>query len=188
MSWTVALLLVARLLFFSPYSSFWIIERGLWNHFKTKLHGDRRLSAKLVPTFAGRGCYVVSVTGPYVRILGFLDGMKLLYCLSCVCIPPRTLLLGNDGTRYQGWLCWWFSVVVLCCTVSSSHNVFSLLSSVTECFIAWATQTATLNTQIKWKYLKTYVVLCTYPSAERYTAQLLTQLDSSLSRESVCRV
>jgi CBS-domain-containing membrane protein len=34
---------------------------------------DRRLSAKLVPTFADRGCHVVSVTDPYGRILGFLD-------------------------------------------------------------------------------------------------------------------
>jgi hypothetical protein len=34
---------------------------------------DRRLSAKLVPTFADRGCHVVSVTDPYGFILGFLD-------------------------------------------------------------------------------------------------------------------
>jgi hypothetical protein len=34
---------------------------------------DRRLSAKLVPTFVGSGCHVVSVTDPYGRILGFLD-------------------------------------------------------------------------------------------------------------------
>jgi hypothetical protein len=34
---------------------------------------DSRLSAKLVPTFADRGCHVVSVTDPYVRILDFLD-------------------------------------------------------------------------------------------------------------------
>jgi hypothetical protein len=34
---------------------------------------DRRLSAKLVPTFANRGCHVVSVTDPYGRILGFLN-------------------------------------------------------------------------------------------------------------------
>jgi hypothetical protein len=33
----------------------------------------RRLSAKLAPTFADRGCHVVSVTDPYGRILGFLD-------------------------------------------------------------------------------------------------------------------
>jgi hypothetical protein len=29
--------------------------------------------AKLVPTFAGRGCRVVSETDPHGRILGFLD-------------------------------------------------------------------------------------------------------------------
>jgi hypothetical protein len=34
---------------------------------------DRRMSAKLVPTFVERGCYVVSLTDPYGRILGFLD-------------------------------------------------------------------------------------------------------------------
>jgi hypothetical protein len=31
------------------------------------------LLAKLVPTFAVRGCRVVSVTDPYGRILGLLD-------------------------------------------------------------------------------------------------------------------
>jgi hypothetical protein len=34
---------------------------------------DRRLSAKLVPTFADRGCRVVSAADPYGRNLGFLD-------------------------------------------------------------------------------------------------------------------
>jgi hypothetical protein len=34
---------------------------------------DRRLSAKRLPTFAHRGCHVVSVTDPNGRILGFLD-------------------------------------------------------------------------------------------------------------------
>jgi hypothetical protein len=34
---------------------------------------DRRLSTKLVPTFAYRGCRVVRTTDPYGRILGFLD-------------------------------------------------------------------------------------------------------------------
>jgi hypothetical protein len=32
----------------------------------------RRLSAKILLTFADRGCHVVSVTDPYGRILGFL--------------------------------------------------------------------------------------------------------------------
>jgi hypothetical protein len=32
---------------------------------------DRCLSAMVVPTFADRGCHVVSVTDPYGRILAF---------------------------------------------------------------------------------------------------------------------
>jgi hypothetical protein len=38
-----------------------------------------RLSAKLVPTFADRGCRVVSVTDPYGRILGFLDRIPCMW-------------------------------------------------------------------------------------------------------------
>jgi hypothetical protein len=34
---------------------------------------ELHLSAKLVPTSEGRVCHAVSVTGPYCRILGFLD-------------------------------------------------------------------------------------------------------------------
>jgi hypothetical protein len=40
---------------------------------------DCRLSAKLVPTFADRGCDVVSVTDPYGRILGFLDRSRYFF-------------------------------------------------------------------------------------------------------------
>jgi hypothetical protein len=43
----------------------------LWSIWSLKL--DRSLSAKLVPTFAERGCHVASVTDPYGHILGFLD-------------------------------------------------------------------------------------------------------------------
>jgi hypothetical protein len=39
----------------------------------------RRLSAKLVPTSADRGCNVISVTDPYGRILGFLNRA---YCVN----------------------------------------------------------------------------------------------------------
>jgi hypothetical protein len=42
---------------------------------------DRRMSEKLVPTFADRGCRVVSATDPYGRILGFLDRLLLLLLL-----------------------------------------------------------------------------------------------------------
>jgi hypothetical protein len=34
---------------------------------------NRRLSAKLVSTFADKGCHVVRVTDPYGRILVFID-------------------------------------------------------------------------------------------------------------------
>jgi hypothetical protein len=40
---------------------------------------DRRLSAKLVPTFADGGCHVVSVTDPYGRNLGFLDRSRYFF-------------------------------------------------------------------------------------------------------------
>jgi hypothetical protein len=40
---------------------------------------DRRLSAELVPTVADRRCHVVSVTGPYGRILGFLDRSRYFF-------------------------------------------------------------------------------------------------------------
>jgi hypothetical protein len=46
-----------------------------WPEFASELYrsSDRRLSAKLVPTFAERGCHVVSVADPSGHILGFLD-------------------------------------------------------------------------------------------------------------------
>jgi hypothetical protein len=46
-----------------------------WSESASELRrpSDRRLSAKWLPTFADKGCHVVSVTDPYGRILGFLD-------------------------------------------------------------------------------------------------------------------
>jgi hypothetical protein len=43
---------------------------------------DRRLSEKLLPTFAKRLCHVVSVTNPYGRILWFLDLESLIFLSS----------------------------------------------------------------------------------------------------------
>jgi hypothetical protein len=40
---------------------------------------DRRLSEKLVPAFEGRVCHVVNVTGPYGRILNFLDRSRYVF-------------------------------------------------------------------------------------------------------------
>jgi hypothetical protein len=67
---------------------------------------DRRLSAKLVLTFADRGCHVVSVTEPHGRILGFLDRSRYfffqvapeLYSRGCVDTVPDSLLLRKSGS------------------------------------------------------------------------------------------
>jgi hypothetical protein len=52
-----------------------IIKKTPWSESSSEIYrpSDRRLSAKWLPTFANRGCHVVSVTDPYGRILGFLD-------------------------------------------------------------------------------------------------------------------
>jgi hypothetical protein len=51
------------------------IVKTPWPQFASELYrpSDRRLSAKLVPTFADRGCRVVSATYPHGSILIFLD-------------------------------------------------------------------------------------------------------------------
>jgi hypothetical protein len=78
---------------------------------------DGRLSGKLMPTFADRGCYVASVTNPYNRILGFLDRSRYvffqvapqLYSRRWVDPIPDPLLLrkyGSSGNRTQSiWIC-----------------------------------------------------------------------------------
>jgi hypothetical protein len=50
-------------------------KKTSWSESASELYrqSDRRLSAKWLPTFADRGCHVVSVTDPSGRILGFLD-------------------------------------------------------------------------------------------------------------------
>jgi hypothetical protein len=67
---------------------------------------DRRLSAKLMPTFADRGCHVVSVTNPYDRIRSFLDRSRYfffqvapqLYSRGGEDPVPDTLLLRKSGS------------------------------------------------------------------------------------------
>jgi hypothetical protein len=46
-----------------------------WSESASELYrpSDRRLSEKWLPTFADKGCHVVSVTDPYGRILDFID-------------------------------------------------------------------------------------------------------------------
>jgi hypothetical protein len=68
---------------------------------------DRRLSAKLVPTFADRGCHVVSATDPYGSILGFLDRSRnffifeivpQLYSRGWMDPVPEPLFFRNSGS------------------------------------------------------------------------------------------
>jgi hypothetical protein len=46
-----------------------------WSESASELYrpSDRCLSAKRLPTFADKGCHVVSITDAFGRILGFLD-------------------------------------------------------------------------------------------------------------------
>jgi hypothetical protein len=68
---------------------------------------DRRLSAKLVPTLADRGCRVVSATDLHGRILGFLDRSRYnffqvalqLYSRDWVDPIPDPLLLRKSGSE-----------------------------------------------------------------------------------------
>jgi CBS-domain-containing membrane protein len=55
-------------------------KKNPWHESASELYlpSDPRLSAKLVSTFADRGCHVVSVTDPYGRILGFIDRSRYL--------------------------------------------------------------------------------------------------------------
>jgi hypothetical protein len=50
-----------------------LLEATTWPESASELYrpSDRRLSVKLVPTFADRGCHGVSLTDPYGRILDF---------------------------------------------------------------------------------------------------------------------
>jgi hypothetical protein len=53
-------------------------NKTAWSESASELYrpSDRRLSAKWLPTFADRGCHVVSVTDPYGHILRFLDNNR----------------------------------------------------------------------------------------------------------------
>jgi hypothetical protein len=60
-------------------TEFQTLNSVAWVRDQTNLPSDRRLPAKLVPTFADRGCQVVSVTDPYGRMLGFLDRSRYFF-------------------------------------------------------------------------------------------------------------
>jgi hypothetical protein len=57
------------------YIYIYINTQTPWSESASELYrpSDNRLSEKWLPTFADKGCHVVSVTDPYGRILCFLD-------------------------------------------------------------------------------------------------------------------
>jgi hypothetical protein len=66
-----------------------------WFRERTYRLGDRRLSAKLVPNFADRGCHVVNVTDPYGRTLVFLDRRRYFFFQ----VAPQLYSRGWVGPR-----------------------------------------------------------------------------------------
>jgi hypothetical protein len=58
-----------------------IKKKTPWSESASELYRprDRRLSAKWLPTFADKGCHVVSVTDPYGRTFGFRQEPLLFY-------------------------------------------------------------------------------------------------------------
>jgi hypothetical protein len=84
------------------------IKNTPWSESVSELYqpSDRHLSAKLLPTFADRGCRVCSATDPYGRILGFLDLSRRfffqlapqLYSRGGVDPVPDPLLLRKSGS------------------------------------------------------------------------------------------
>jgi hypothetical protein len=87
-----------------------------WSESASELYrpSDRRLSAKLVPTFADRGCHVVSVTDPYGRILDFLDRSRYFFCQVAQLYSrgwmdpvPDPLLVRKSGSAGNPdlWIC-----------------------------------------------------------------------------------
>jgi hypothetical protein len=69
---------------------------------------DHSLSAKLVPTFADRGCHVVSVTDPYGRTIDVLDRSRYFFFHAALQLysrgrvdPVQDLLLLRKSGRAE---------------------------------------------------------------------------------------
>jgi hypothetical protein len=77
-----------------------------WPKSASKLYrlSDLRLSAKLVPTSADRGCHVVSVTDPYGRILGLLDRICCVNPIDNIHYAPITTTPSTRTKYFTGTL------------------------------------------------------------------------------------
>jgi hypothetical protein len=83
-----------------------------WLYTASELYrpSDRRLSLKLVPTFAGRNCHVVSATDPMAVNLGFLDPEPLLFrsSSSSVILTRLSGLLRKSDSAWNRTRDLWF--------------------------------------------------------------------------------
>jgi hypothetical protein len=63
------------------YIYIYILKKTPWSWSTSELYrpSNRRLSAKLVPTLAGRECRVVSAIDPHGCILGFIDQIRYYF-------------------------------------------------------------------------------------------------------------
>jgi hypothetical protein len=85
-----------------------VLKKTPWSGSANELYrpNDCHLSGKLVPTFADRGCHVVSVTNPYGSNLDFLDRSRYfffqvatqLYSRGWLDPVPDPLLLRKSGS------------------------------------------------------------------------------------------
>jgi hypothetical protein len=84
-------LLPPSFFFVSSYESDVMVKKKPWPESASELYrpSDRRLSAKLVPTFADRKCQVVRVTDPYDRILRFLDQSRYFFFQAALRLYSR---------------------------------------------------------------------------------------------------
>jgi hypothetical protein len=64
-----------------PITAYYYEKQTPWPESANKLYRpiDLSLSAKLVPTFADKGCRVISVVDPYGRVVCFLDHSRYLF-------------------------------------------------------------------------------------------------------------
>jgi hypothetical protein len=86
------------------------------------------LSAKIVPTFAAKGCHVVSVTDPYGIILGFLDRTEaVIMALNLIINYPSIILDEEAQKRYTEYI----MIRVVTATYGMKQNAKTLTSRVT---------------------------------------------------------
>jgi hypothetical protein len=77
----------------------------------------KNVSAKLLPTFADRGCRVVSAVNPYVHILGFLEqGLDDMEKIQFLTLPVFELLPVGCASHSQ-------SLYRLRCRGSDNKNI-----------------------------------------------------------------